>query len=53
MNFVIVCDVGLYGLNCKGKCGYCLKVDSCLFIDGICFGGCMEGFIGDICYGKI
>lgn len=53
LNFVTACDVGLYGSNCKGKCGHCLKADSCSFNDGTCFGGCMEGFTGDTCHGKI
>eukprot|EP00105_Crassostrea_gigas_P019607 XP_011438156.1 PREDICTED: multiple epidermal growth factor-like domains protein 11 [Crassostrea gigas] len=47
------CDEGLYGSNCKGKCGHCLKTDSCSSTDGTCFGGCMDGYAGDTCLGKI
>lgn len=53
LNFVTACDVGLYGSKCKGKCGHCLKADSCFFTDGTCFGGCMDGYAGDTCHGKI
>lgn len=51
--FVTACDVGFYGLNCKGTCGHCLKADNCSFTDGTCFGGCMGGFTGDTCHGKV
>lgn len=51
--FFLACDVGFYGSNCKDTCGQCLEADNCSFIDGACFGGCIEGYTGDTCYGKV
>lgn len=44
----IVCFKGLYGINCIEKCsGLCLE-SMCDMI-GVCFDGCMDGFIGVMC----
>lgn len=38
--FFIVCDKGLYGVDCKEVCGYCCEINYCFYIDGKCLIGC-------------
>ena len=47
--FVTECDDGTYGLNCAQKCGVCRNFVPCNKTDGICQGGCEDGFNGDQC----
>lgn len=51
--FILACDVGLFGSNCNETCGHCLKADQCFITNGSCFGGCMEGYFGATCHGKL
>lgn len=51
--FIIACDIGWYGSNCMETCGRCLEVENCSITNGSCFGGCMEGYTGDACHGKV
>lgn len=50
---IIACDVGQYGSNCKETCGRCLKADHCSITNGSCFSGCMDGYTGVTCHGKV
>lgn len=46
---LIVCKIGLYGVNCNGICGYCCNLYECFYIDGLCMNGCEVGYSGLMC----
>lgn len=43
------CPSGSYGRACSRQCGNCLNQGSCDYISGVCHGGCLSGWIGDMC----
>lgn len=43
------CDIGWFGLNCQHVCGHCYKAEHCFSTNGSCFGGCIEGYRGEMC----
>ena len=47
--FLIACDEGTYGQECKGICGNCLEGNSCSHTNGTCLNGCETGYFGDLC----
>lgn len=45
-----MCNGGYYGLGCSLKCvGYCKDNEFCYYINGICYKGCNDGWIGEKC----
>lgn len=44
---LLECENGIFGENCYKKCGYCLEVSYCYFINGSCLNGCLYGYKGD------
>ena len=47
--FLIACDDGTYGQECKGICGNCLEGNFCSHTNGTCLTGCETGYFGDLC----
>ncbi|XP_070191599.1 uncharacterized protein [Littorina saxatilis] len=47
MHFVAVCEEGTYGEGCSMECGKCTH--SCRHDDGLCIGGCFDGYAGPYC----
>lgn len=47
--FIVVCDKGIFGLECKIFCVYCRDIDECNFVNGSCLNGCEKGVIGFDC----
>ena len=47
--FLIACENGTYGQECKGICGNCLEGNSCSHTNGTCLNGCETGYFGDLC----
>ena len=47
--FLVACDEGTYGQECKGICGNCLEGNSCSHTNGTCLHGCGTGYFGDLC----
>ena len=43
------CDTGLFGQDCKEKCGKCVKGDNCHHVNGTCLNGCDPGYQGLNC----
>lgn len=46
---LLECENGTFGENCHSKCGHCLEVSHCHFINGSCLKGCSHGYKGDQC----
>lgn len=47
--YILVCDNGMFGINCDSKCGYCLENVMCNYLNGCCYNGCVLGYLGDFC----
>lgn len=48
-HFLIACDIGSYGDECKEICGNCNDVIKCSHINGTCLAGCEVGYHGYLC----
>lgn len=49
INIDKVCFNGYFGRKCLKICGKCLDDKICDNVNGICIGGCGEGFKGELC----
>lgn len=47
--FYTACNTGLYGTDCKERCGNCLDVYKCSYTNGACLTGCVAGYQGNLC----
>lgn len=47
--FSTACNTGLYGTDCKERCGNCLDVYKCSYTNGACLTGCVAGYQGNLC----
>lgn len=48
--FFVECLFGYFGIECMGNCsGNCINNIQCDFINGECFDGCIDGYIGRKC----
>lgn len=44
------CKAGFYGINCSNLCsGHCENNDPCDHVNGVCPGGCRDGYTGVRC----
>ncbi|KAK7481920.1 hypothetical protein BaRGS_00026828 [Batillaria attramentaria] len=50
--FFTECITGRWSANCSLPCGQCAGDGSCNVNTGRCIGGCLEGFLGDVCTQK-
>lgn len=47
---IIECLYGFFGINCSEICNdNCKNNIICVFISGVCFNGCEDGYIGIYC----
>ena len=51
--FLIECDNGTYGKECKASCGHCLNQEPCFHINGTCLTGCESGYLGNLCQSRM
>ena len=49
ISFSKECAKGYYGDGCSEVCGHCVDQNDCHHINGTCFNGCKEGYMGNLC----